>query len=62
MLFRICGLIRDDFPAAVQLMTDWLAVLRYDRRLSPHTLRAYGDDAERFLDFMAHHTRGSGQR
>jgi integrase/recombinase XerC len=37
-------------------MTDWLAVLRYDRRLSPHTLRAYGDDAARFLDFMADHT------
>jgi integrase/recombinase XerC len=39
-------------------MTDWLAVLRYDRRLSPHTLRAYGDDAARFLDFMADHTGG----
>jgi integrase/recombinase XerC len=40
-------------------MTDWLAVLRYDRRLSPHTLRAYGDDAARFLDFLTGHTGGA---
>jgi integrase/recombinase XerC len=40
-------------------MTDWLAVLRYDRRLSPHTLRAYGDDAARFLEFLTGHTGGA---
>jgi integrase/recombinase XerC len=40
-------------------MSDWLAVLRYDRRLSPHTLRAYGDDAARFLDFLVEHTGGA---
>lgn len=40
-------------------MTDWLAALRYDRRLSPHTLRAYGDDAARFLDFLTGHTAGA---
>ena len=39
-------------------MSDWLAVLRYDRRLSPHTLRAYGDDTARFLAFLADHTGG----
>jgi integrase/recombinase XerC len=39
-------------------MSDWLAVLRYDRRLSPHTLRAYGDDSARFLAFLADHTGG----
>jgi integrase/recombinase XerC len=40
-------------------MTEWLAVLCYDRRLSPHTLRAYGDDAGRFLDFLNGHTGGA---
>jgi integrase/recombinase XerC len=41
-----------------QLLQDWLAVLRHQRRLSPHTLRAYGDDANRFVEFLARHIGG----
>lgn len=33
-------------------------MLRHHRRLSPHTLRAYGDDVRRFLEFLQHHTSG----
>ena len=40
------------------LLTDWLATLRHQRRLSPHTLRAYHDDAARFLDFLVFHSGG----
>ena len=45
-------------PGAAKLMQDWLAVLRHQRRLSPHTLRAYGDDAGRFVEFLAGHIGG----
>ena len=45
-------------PGAAQLLQDWLAVLRHQRRLSPHTLRAYGDDANRFVEFLAGHIGG----
>jgi integrase/recombinase XerC len=41
-----------------QLARQWLASLAHERRLSPHTLRAYGDDVQRFLDFLASY-RGS---
>jgi len=41
-------------PAEI-LKADWLAVLAHERRLSPHTLRAYGDDLARFLDFLKEH-------
>lgn len=45
-------------PGAAKLLNDWLAVLRHQRRLSPHTLRAYGDDAARFVEFLAGHIGG----
>lgn len=45
-------------PGGAQLMQDWLAVLRHQRRLSPHTLRAYGDDANRFGEFLVGHIGG----
>jgi integrase/recombinase XerC len=36
-------------------MVEWLAVLAHERRMSPHTLRAYGDDLGRFLIFLKEH-------
>jgi integrase/recombinase XerC len=36
-------------------MAEWLAVLAHERRMSPHTLRAYGDDVARFLSFLKEH-------
>lgn len=45
-------------PDAAQLLQEWLAVLRHQRRLSPHTLRAYGDDASRFVEFLSGHVGG----
>ena len=41
-----------------QLLAAWLAMLRHHRRLSPHTLRAYGDDVRRFLEFLIGHHGG----
>jgi integrase/recombinase XerC len=41
--------------SVTELKTAWLAVLAHERRSSPHTLRAYGDDAERFLVFLRDH-------
>lgn len=38
-----------------ELTRSWLASLAHERRMSPHTLRAYGDDARRFLGFLAYH-------
>ena len=38
-----------------ELTAPWLASLAYERRMSPHTLRAYGDDAARFLAFLTEH-------
>jgi integrase/recombinase XerC len=35
-----------------QLRDAWLAGLAHERRASAHTLRAYGDDVERFLNFL----------
>ena len=43
---------------SAELTGAWLASLAYERRMSPHTLRAYGDDTARFLGFLADH-RGS---
>jgi len=42
-----------------ELTREWLAHLAHERRVSPHTLRAYGDDAQRFLAFLASHVGGS---
>lgn len=41
--------------SAEDLKTAWLASLAHEKRASPHTLRAYGDDAARFLAFLAGH-------
>jgi integrase/recombinase XerC len=38
-----------------ELKAAWLAGLAHERRSSPHTLRAYKDDLERFLAFLADH-------
>jgi len=37
----------------------WLDQLAHERRASPHTLRAYGDDAARFGGFLVHHLGGT---
>ena len=37
----------------------WLASLAHERRASPHTLRAYGDDLVRFLGFLHGHLGGT---
>ena len=44
---------------AVELKDSWLAGLKHERRVSPHTLRAYGDDVERFLKFLTEHRGGN---
>lgn len=41
--------------AAEELKKSWLSSLAHERRASVHTLRAYGDDVARFLDFMQGH-------
>src|ERR1700760_3006291 len=41
------------------LRKNWMASLAHERRASPHTLRAYGDDVARFLGFQAGHTGGA---
>jgi integrase/recombinase XerC len=41
------------------LKTEWLAALAHERRASPHTLRAYGDDMARFLEFLHGHLGGA---
>jgi integrase/recombinase XerC len=37
------------------LKQDWLSALAHERRASPHTLRAYGDDLARFITFLTEH-------
>lgn len=44
--------------SAQDLKTEWLASLAHERRASPHTLRAYGDDMARFLAFLHEHLGG----
>ena len=41
--------------SAEDLRKDWLGTLAHERRASPHTLRAYGDDLARFLAFLREH-------
>jgi len=49
--------------SAEDLKRDWLASLAHERRASPHTLRAYGDDCARFLLFLSEHVGGApGER
>ncbi len=45
--------------SAESLKRDWLEALKNERRVSPHTLRAYGDDLERFLAFQREHLGGA---
>ena len=44
--------------SAEALKRDWLAQLAHERRASAHTLRAYGDDVARFLEFLVSHVGG----
>jgi integrase/recombinase XerC len=41
--------------SAEALSRQWLESLAHERRASPHTLRAYGDDLARFLSFLNEH-------
>ncbi len=45
--------------SAEDLKKAWLASLAHERRASPHTLRAYGDDLDRFLAFLHGHLGGA---
>ena len=42
-----------------ELQKLWLSSLRHERRASPNTLRAYGDDVSRFLGFQSGHLGGA---
>ncbi|HEX4273421.1 MAG TPA: tyrosine recombinase XerC [Rhizomicrobium sp.] len=44
---------------AETLRRSWLDQLAHERRASPHTIRAYGDDVTRFLGFQAGHLGGA---
>ena len=44
--------------SAETLVREWLDSLAHERRASPHTLRAYGDDLSRFLSFLTTHVGG----
>jgi len=41
------------------LRKNWLSMLAHERRASPNTLRAYGDDVARFIGFQAAHVGGA---
>lgn len=43
---------------AAPLCKRWLDMLAHERRASAHTLRAYGDDVGRFVEFLALHRGG----
>jgi len=45
--------------SAETLKSEWLASLAHERRASVHTLRAYGDDVTRFLEFLVTHVGGT---
>jgi integrase/recombinase XerC len=45
--------------SAETLKAQWLSSLAHERRVSPHTLRAYGDDVARFLRFLHEHQGGA---
>ncbi len=48
-----------DSRGADALRKNWLAALAHERRASPHTLRAYGDDVARFIGFQTAHIGGT---
>jgi integrase/recombinase XerC len=41
--------------SAEALKQQWISALAHERRASPHTLRAYGDDLGRFITFLGEH-------
>jgi len=41
-----------------ELQKQWLAFLAHEKRASPNTLRAYGDDVSRFIGFQRGHLGG----
>lgn len=41
--------------SAPALYAEWLTFLAAEKRASPRTVRAYGDDVERWLDFLLRH-------
>lgn len=45
--------------SAHALYTEWLTFLAAEKRASPRTVRAYGDDVERWLGFLTAHLGGS---
>ncbi|TDI63499.1 MAG: tyrosine recombinase XerC [Alphaproteobacteria bacterium] len=45
-------------PALEAAVSDWGAWLAHERRLSPHTLKAYGRDLVDFLEFLTMHVGG----
>src|SRR5580704_17878290 len=45
--------------SAEALQKDWQNWLKHERRASPNTLRAYGDDVSRFLAFQQDHLGGA---
>lgn len=45
--------------SAEALKKSWLGALEHERRMSAHTLRAYGDDLSRFLSFLQEHLGGT---
>jgi integrase/recombinase XerC len=45
-------------PDLADAVTRWLDWLETERRVSPHTLAAYGRDLSSFLDFLAEHKGG----
>ena len=45
--------------SAEALRKSWLQMLAHERRASPNTLRAYGDDVARFIGFQAQHVGGA---
>jgi integrase/recombinase XerC len=46
-------------PELAAAAAAWLRRLRTEKRFSPHTVAAYGRDAEAFLDFLADHIGGA---
>ncbi len=45
--------------SAEELQKNWLGWLAHERRASPNTLRAYGDDVSRFIGFQRGHLGGA---
>jgi integrase/recombinase XerC len=44
--------------SSVEALKGWLAYLAQERRASPRTVRAYGDNVSRYLGFLAQHRGG----